>query len=334
MNSKQLDQAAVSGAARGAACIGVLCIDIATSLGKRYGERWSSYIAASYVKYVEGAGGCVVPIWIGRDRAYYERTMRKINGVVLPGGAVFIDDADLRDNLRNDCVKSASHIYELAVEKNKKGEYFPIWGICLGFQLLLINAADSKDVRCDCQPMFQALPLKLAKDYRESVWLKQLPDDMAEDMQRVPFACHQHRFCITEDNLGNHGIRDDWHVLATCSDAEQLSFVTLIEHRKYPFFGSQFHPERAAHEQLFAKTDNCASAHVRCCIEKSQYLANVFLELCRRNGNRFDSNQEMQRHLIWNWNPEFTGKWEDSNWVQCYLFEKDIDYPREAEVTS
>lgn len=43
--------------------IGIMCIDIATALQKTYGEEYTSYIAASYVKYLESAGARVVPIW-------------------------------------------------------------------------------------------------------------------------------------------------------------------------------------------------------------------------------------------------------------------------------
>lgn len=39
-----------------------------------------SYIAASYVKFIEAGGARVVPIWINKPRKYYERIMKKING--------------------------------------------------------------------------------------------------------------------------------------------------------------------------------------------------------------------------------------------------------------
>lgn len=43
--------------------IGVLCIDISTELRQKYGDEYNSYIAASYVKYLECAGARVLPIW-------------------------------------------------------------------------------------------------------------------------------------------------------------------------------------------------------------------------------------------------------------------------------
>uniref|UniRef100_A0A8D8AUJ8 folate gamma-glutamyl hydrolase n=3 Tax=Culex pipiens TaxID=7175 RepID=A0A8D8AUJ8_CULPI len=43
--------------------IGVLAQEMSYSLAEKYEENYESYIAASYVKFVEGAGARVVPIW-------------------------------------------------------------------------------------------------------------------------------------------------------------------------------------------------------------------------------------------------------------------------------
>lgn len=43
--------------------IGVLAQEMSYSLAEKYEETYESYIAASYVKFVEGAGARVVPIW-------------------------------------------------------------------------------------------------------------------------------------------------------------------------------------------------------------------------------------------------------------------------------
>lgn len=43
--------------------IGVLAQEIAYSLEKIYPGEYHSFIAASYVKFIEGGGGRVVPVW-------------------------------------------------------------------------------------------------------------------------------------------------------------------------------------------------------------------------------------------------------------------------------
>ncbi|KAH8421217.1 hypothetical protein KR009_001042 [Drosophila setifemur] len=319
-----------------APCIGIMCIDVAQSLAHNFGPKWHSYLAASYVKHLEAAGALAVPIWIGRDRAYYESLLVQLNGILLPGGAVFIDEANMRahPHLTNDCVRSAEIIYQLVEERNKlarrqgdDGGYFPLWGTCLGFQLMLIHAAQQPKVRTDCDNMREAMPLHLTQDYRESQLFGNLPDSVAEKMGKEPFACHQHRYCISRESLESCGMANDWHTLATQKDASGREFITVIEHRRFPIFGCQFHPERAAFEQLFTSKDLCLLAHSQQGIELAQHLASRFVNACGRNKNRFANPEVKARHLIWNWQPVFSGRFKDSNWLQCYLFENDVNYP-------
>ncbi|KAL3219016.1 hypothetical protein MRX96_031173 [Rhipicephalus microplus] len=71
-------------------------------------NRVSTYIGASYVKYVEASGGRVVPIFVNRTKAYYERLFNSVNGVLLPGG-----EADLNSS---GYFKATKIIFDLAVE--------------------------------------------------------------------------------------------------------------------------------------------------------------------------------------------------------------------------
>lgn len=43
--------------------IGILSVDISVELQTVYGKEYNSYIANSYVKYLESAGAIVIPIW-------------------------------------------------------------------------------------------------------------------------------------------------------------------------------------------------------------------------------------------------------------------------------
>ncbi|XP_068151383.1 gamma-glutamyl hydrolase A-like [Drosophila tropicalis] len=312
-----------------APCIGIMCIDLATELASHFGKQWHSFIASSYVKHLEAAGALVVPIWIGRDRSYYEHMMNQLNGILLPGGAVFINNEDLIRNpdLTNECVQSAYHIFDVAEEMNRAGKYFPLWGTCLGFQLMIIRAAKSIKVRTDCENIRRTLPVQLTKDFRQSQMLQQLPQYLADEMGRSSFACHNHKYCITNNELDHFKLSNDWHVLATHSDANGKEFINLIEHRQWPMFGCQFHPERAAFEQLYASLDNWKFSHTRASIELAQSFGHIFVDACRRSISRFSSPDHKSQHLIWNWQPVFSGHLKESKFLQCYLFEKNVDYP-------
>ena len=46
----------------------------------------TSYIAASYVKYIESAGARVVPVLINQPEEYYRIIFNSTNGILMPGG--------------------------------------------------------------------------------------------------------------------------------------------------------------------------------------------------------------------------------------------------------
>ena len=41
-------------------------------------------------------------------------------------------------------------LYQLAVEANENGDYFPVWGTCLGFEFMLYTAAGNQELRANC----------------------------------------------------------------------------------------------------------------------------------------------------------------------------------------
>uniref|UniRef100_D3TMZ6 folate gamma-glutamyl hydrolase n=1 Tax=Glossina morsitans morsitans TaxID=37546 RepID=D3TMZ6_GLOMM len=308
--------------------IGILCMDIAQELQRKYGELIHSYISAAYVKYLESMGARVVPIWISRPRAYYEEIMEKINGILLPGGAVFLDDSKCSENLRNDCVQSSKFIYEIAEERNNDGKYFPLWGTCLGYQLMLLHSCkgNSNDIRSECKKMECSLPIILENSQvlQNSQLLKDCNEELVAAMSQLPFGYHSHRYCVTKEILSDFKIANQWTVLATNKDSEGLEFISVIEHKKYPFFGSQIHPE-----QIYYEYDDYDDDRGRCqsfrCLEITQYFAKFFVQCCHRNKYRC-SKAEALPYLIYNFPIEFTAPYTSRQ--QCYLFKKNVDYPK------
>ncbi|XP_032363503.1 gamma-glutamyl hydrolase-like, partial [Etheostoma spectabile] len=114
--------------------------------------RGSSYIAASYVKYLEGAGARVVPIRINRTEQEYTNIFYSINGLLLPGGDVDIQTSQFS--------RAAKIFYNLSLKANDAGDYFPIWGTCQGFQQLSVLTAN-KNLLTLTDTKAVALPLTL-----------------------------------------------------------------------------------------------------------------------------------------------------------------------------
>lgn len=107
-----------------------------------------TYIAASYVKWVESAGARAVPLfydaWSGAELG---KVLQSVNGVLLPGGGADFVGAYWQ---------ALQTIFDYAVQANKMGLHYPIWGTCLGvcsrFLSLTVTfalAATTPDV-CGC----------------------------------------------------------------------------------------------------------------------------------------------------------------------------------------
>lgn len=56
-----------------------------------------------------------------------------------------------------------NHFFSIAEKMNKNGDYFPLFGICLGFELLTYVAANRIEHRTHCNSMNQPLPLEFTK---------------------------------------------------------------------------------------------------------------------------------------------------------------------------
>ncbi|XP_064823416.1 zgc:171566 [Oncorhynchus masou masou] len=111
----------------------------------------SSYITASYVKYLESAGARVVPIRINRTDEEYEKIFNSINGLLLPGEGV---------DLQTSQFSRLSKIFcDLAIKVFLTHQnYFPIWDMCQGLQQMTVLTSN-KNLLTPTETKAVALPL-------------------------------------------------------------------------------------------------------------------------------------------------------------------------------
>ena len=74
-----------------------------------------------------------------------------------------------------------------------------------------------------------------------------------------------------------------WDVTATSDLYNGTSFVASIEAKKYPFYGTQFHPEQASSLWI----DNYGVNHSWESIQLQDHFGRLFVELARENMNSF-----------------------------------------------
>ncbi len=75
------------------------------------------------------SGAQVVPILAYSNQSDIAALLPKLNGVLFPGGGVEF-------NINNRWTSNANFIFQYAIKQNDAGNVFPVWGTCLGIQLL------------------------------------------------------------------------------------------------------------------------------------------------------------------------------------------------------
>lgn len=269
----------------------------------------SSYIAASYVKYLEMAGARVVPLKYNAPTEELDGLLQGLNGILYPGGgASLAPDSPF--------YKAASHMFQFAISENDKGNYFPVWGTCLGFQFLSLMGAkgnhtvltsgfDSEDL---------PLPLDFTGAAKASKLFSTAPSFVYDSLQTKPITMNAHHSGVTPQAAKNNAQYDDFYsVLSTNKGRQGREFVSTIESKKYPVYGTQYHPEKIPFEWVVEKEP---IPHSFDAVVASQYFANFFVSEARKSSKTLQNEND---YLIYNYNASFTGK-AGGYFTESYFF--------------
>ncbi|KAL2720761.1 gamma-glutamyl hydrolase-like isoform X2 [Vespula squamosa] len=195
---------------------------------------------------------------------------------------------------------------------NKNGDYFPILGICLGFELLTYVAANNVEHRILCSSQSQALPLNFSSNFKESRLFKKAPSNIINILEKQNVTVNFHNYCITKKALVRVKLNDTFRIISRNVDKNNVEFISSLEHVNFPFYGLQFHPEKNIYEWI--KNKNIP--HFFDAIKVSQYFANFFVHEARKNEHQFKNVTE---NIIYNYLPSYTGI-NGSAYEQVYLF--------------
>ena len=279
-------------------------------------EERNSYIAASYVKYVEGAGARVVPIPFDMPASQMLPLVRQLNGLLFPGGG-----ANLNNTLYYQVQKN---LLDLVLNKELN---IPIWGTCLGMQAIVTAAAQDVNVLTHGWDSWNiSLPLEYFPDAqtvreKSKLFSKQnMPsDDMFNNLQHAPITLNNHHDGFTMENWArNARLNKLFRITSTNRDRRGKTFVSTIEAYEYPIYAVQWHPEKPLYEW---RPDEDID-HSYASILANQHMANFFVNECRKNGNSFVNENELNnRWLIYNYNALYSYSWEP-DFEQIYYFQR------------
>lgn len=239
------------------------------------------YIAASYVKWIESAGAISIPIPYDADELLIREIFSQINGILFPGG-----DSALPPG--------AQILWNLALESNARGEYFPVWGTCLGFEFLIMLVGGNDALQTGFVSHNVSLPLifPTEEDVIDSngVFSKQsvlYPKKMQYVLATQNITMNNHVNGITPQRfLGNEKLANEFYITSTNVDQNGEPFVSTIESIRYPIYGVQYHPEKNNFEyglQSGTSIPYEAISHTDEAVRLSLHLAHFFGHCLRKS---------------------------------------------------
>ena len=124
------------------------------------------------------------------------------------------------------------------------------------------------------------------------------------------YTYNHHHYSVGVDSYETDaGLKDFWTMTSKSRDDVNTGkyFAASIESKKYPIFGTQFHPEKPS--ELWV--DGYAINHEWESIQLNDYFAKFFVEMARANKNTFGSFADTQKWEISNYDVVQTSSMAD-----------------------
>jgi len=272
----------------------------------QFGEQ---FIAASYIKFVEGAGARVAPIRYSLTETEIEVMFDSINGFLLPGGGVdFGTQHQYWINLNT--------IYSLAVKANQNGDYFPIWGTCMGFQELCLLQSQNMSLLSQYDSENYTVPLNFTSLASESKLFADASGDIMKILATEPVTMNNHMYGVSPSSYKSQSaLNTFFDVLSFNDDRNGNVFLSTIESKDYPIYGTQWHPEKPLYEWNIHEVIN----HSTDSILANAYTADFFVSEARKSAHQFTTVEAETRALIYNYEPIYTYNYIN-DFEQGYFF--------------
>ncbi|XP_024910531.1 gamma-glutamyl hydrolase-like [Cynoglossus semilaevis] len=141
-----------------------------------------------------------------------------------------------------------------------------------------------------------ALPLNFTKEAKGSRMFSGFPDELIQELASKPLALHSHKWSVTSRVFyTDHTLSTFYRAITTNWDEKQ-EYVSTLEGYRYPFYGTQWHPEKLAFEW-----NQSSIPHSALGIRIMFYLAEFFVNEARKNFHSFSSEAKERKALIWNY---------------------------------
>lgn len=242
----------------------------------------ASQISSNYIKFIALGEVEFYPVLVSDPLPLIIRQMRYLDGMLLPGGAPgfqFLEPdpksrarVHVRMNLRRRYFRKADQIIESAKYINKHIRPFALFGICLGFEMMLLNESRFRLPLEHVHHQNVNAPVSLLSGTsRFQTWLEQTHPDYQDTMANGPQFFYNSKGVSVAAFENNRRVSRNYQVLSHFESAGKR-YVAAVEHRTLPFFGIQFHPEK----NMFDFSDYFKADHSPASVKASRLYQEYF----------------------------------------------------------
>jgi gamma-glutamyl hydrolase len=123
----------------------------------------------------------------------------------------------------------------------------PMWGTCLGFEWIAQCHAGLSVLSSGFDAENITLPLTFTADAISSRMYTSSPTDLLTLLANNNVTMNNHEGGVTPVEF-EATMADEFTLLSTNVDRQGMEFVSSYEHRTYPIYGTQYHPEKSMFE--------------------------------------------------------------------------------------
>ena len=280
--------------------IGIITIPVHTKTR----VQTHSYLPQSYVKWIEMSGGRVVPIQHDLAKGVLDHLLRHIHGILIPGGVV---ETDMLKHDYYTFIHTCKRAFQFAKISNLRGNYYPIFGICLGHEIMAVMSL-FKNSDCIAKCFKNCKKISEIKEYGptkihftdfngkiKNLFTKK--EIKALEAKPVVSMHHDYSFDLKakyiKDMLKHFDVAS-----VNYGDSGKHEYASICEYKVFPFYTVQWHPEHALFEwrdPLGEGVPHDANARM-----VSKRFSQFFVNECRKNTNVWlDADDNL---LIYNYN--------------------------------
>ncbi|XP_052178878.1 gamma-glutamyl hydrolase 2-like [Diospyros lotus] len=285
--------------------IGILSHPGDGASGRLNNATSASYIAASYVKFVEAAGARVIPLIYNEPPEILYNKLNLVNGVLFTGGWA----------KSGRYFEVAEEIFKKVLKKNDAGDHFPLLAICLGFELLTMIISKDNNILESFKATDQASTLQFVNDVNiEGTIFQRFPPDLLKKLSTDCLVMQNHKYGISPERFQeNKELCGFFNILTNSADSDNKVYVSTVQAYSYPVTAVQWHPEKNAFEWGLSMIPHSEDA-----VQVTQYVANFFISEARKSLNRAPARKVLD-NLIYNYSPTYGGK-AGKGYDEVYIF--------------